>query len=230
MTPLRLKERNILVTAVTGSLVWHVACSVLFGISISPESSVRPKYGQINFLGPLLEKTAFEKMVVERHQPGETLDRVPFLIKSEQSLDNTGPVRHEENYVFRNDVKPGAERSLAAPERETALVPVRQGLYYNVGGTDRSIEGPLRDRPILYRPGMPDSVKMLMIEPGVVITRFRIVVSAEGYVTTVVPVLSSGNIKIDTGCAATLKQWRFAPRTGVHGEDAWGLVTLEIKR
>jgi len=224
-----IKERNFLFLAILVSLAWHLAWGSLVGISFGPVHAGHAKFGEINFLGPLIEKAAFEGAVVKARAKSEASDMPASLAEYEARLDREGTARMSARYEFTDTPKKDAMRPYTEPEREKLIGPLKKGIFYNVGGIDRSIEGPLRDRRIIYRPLLPDSVKIFVNENDVVLTRLKIKVNAEGYVQTVVPVILSGDPRIDTECAADLKQWKFIPVQPGGREEDWGIVTFFIK-
>ena len=82
-----LRDRYYLFFSMAFSAACHFLCLSLICIVITPNLKIRDQFTEVTFLGPILEKTAFEMMVEESEPRTETLYRTQAMRKSEEYLN-----------------------------------------------------------------------------------------------------------------------------------------------
>ncbi|MFH1791634.1 MAG: energy transducer TonB [Candidatus Omnitrophota bacterium] len=227
-----LSEKNFLLAGLTLSLTGHVLCFSIFGIDFGDSRPRQAVYTEVSFLGPILEKTAFEMMVEEYHPKAETLFRTSAILEREYYLEVAGPGREDEKSRFARDSGVSDRGHVSVRKGEGRDFLRDKGIFYHIRerGFNKFIEGPARERMIISKPAMPVFSKKFLTDNENFTTVFRFVLSHDGTVELVEPVMSSGYPDIDTECMNYIRSWKFEPRRGDSaGEKDWGNVTLHIK-
>ena len=229
------KERNLFAVSITVSAVWHLFWMSIVGIAITPNITMQDEFTKVTFLGPILEKTAFEMMIEESKPPAETFYRASLIKDTEVHLDIKGPDKIANSNAFVN-VKEGApfdRKKLTHHEKDKpCFILGSTTVFYHAGtkGLNRFIDGPAKNRLILFQPSFPYFSKKSIMEEEDFITKFRFILSGEGNVEFVEPIVSSGYPDVDMRCVKYLKQWKFAPQYMSESDDKqWGVVTLNIR-
>jgi len=230
------KMRNYFAASVVFSAFWHFLWISAIGINVEPNEIMRKEYTEVSFLGPILEKTAFEMMLEESSPKAETLYRPSVIVKDEAYLDVEGPGRSLKDKAFENEMlnkKQFVGKIYLSMEKEKPSYNVgEKRIYYHIEekALNRFIEGPAKQRVILFKPDMPYFTKRSLTEEKIFITRFKILISDRGDVEKIEPIISSGDPAIDLKCRAYLKQWKFVPRDSDDvREKEWGIITLNIE-
>ncbi len=218
------------------STVWHLFWICVVGIAITP--SVRPAnlHQEVGFLGPILEKTAFDLLTENVNPQAETLYSSSVLFQDEIYLKPEGPERK-----VRKEFLPGALsdgfvfflRDYVNDTREIQPYLAHiAGVKYE--GPDHieapGIKGPAADRGIIFKPGLPDIPAGLYGDNKEYAVKLKFFVSRKGLVYGVAPVVSSGFPEIDMEATKSLKRWRFSPSSGEKkSESDWGIITVMVK-
>jgi len=194
-------------------------------------------FQEVDFLGPILEKTAFDLMLEEAKPQAETLYAREALFLDEANLKPAGPERKvlkasmpiealdRFDFALRDymtDIKEiplcfvDDTRSFYGKAKKDIAVPSR-------------IEGPAASREIIFKP------ESLTMPPGLYsgenehTVKLKFYVSDKGIVRDVEPVISSGYPEIDMAAMKSIRRWRFSPLSIVEKENPmWGTVTLKI--
>lgn len=229
------KGRNYLIPSFVFSLCWHVGLLCAVGIVVMPKPAFQSTYTRVSFLGPILEKTAFEMMVEESRPKAETLYRTPFIIENEKRLDAEGPSRLGERDLFPNG--PGLNQTVQTggpvkPRKDITNPFIdKERLFRHIEERvlNRFIEGPAKERAVLYRPPEPRFVKRSFMHEDNFVTKLRFVLAGDGSVEFVEPVVSSGYPGIDIQCIRYLRQWKFMPSYEAGGGGDWGIIRIDVK-
>lgn len=216
------------------SAAWHLFWLSVVYIVITPTVRLQDDFTDINFLGPILEKTAFEIMAEDSTPRTEILYPMSAIIDSETYLDIKGPERLLKKDIFLGDGKTEAlfrEESYLTEKVNPAYFMDGRSIFYYVEEKilNRFIEGPARNRAVLFKPQFSLVSKLSYGDEENLMTKLRFTLSKEGNVELVEPVVSSGYPRIDLECIKYIKQWKFSPKAEVGQEKEWGIITLNIR-
>lgn len=223
--------------AILFSTAWHLFWMSVIGIVVTPSVQPTEAYQEIGFLGPILEKTAFDLMVEEVKPQAETLYAKSALFLDEVYLRPRGPRRkilkefaadtpRHRFAFFKNFMKGAREIPLYArkgirPSRPKAG---KKGLPFVV-------EGPAGEREVIFKPSLLTVSRALYGDAEGYRVKLKFFVSGKGIVYDPKPVVSSGYPEIDLRTMRFLKSWRFSPLR-VAGKDkpaVWGTVTIPVR-
>ena len=223
--------------AVVFSTVWHLFWIFAIGIVVTPNVRSNNVYQEVDFLGPILEKTAFDLMVDQATPKAETLYSSSILLSESIYLKPQGPRRRipeapgqvfmSKRFAFiKNHGKDKKEipRYIAENIRNFVSKP-------NEAKPASAVEGPARKREVIFKP------KALVIPRGIYGDQenyrleLKFFVANNGIVYDAIPAISSGYPEIDLVAIRFLKRWRFSPlsATDGHSRDAWGTVTVMVR-
>jgi len=215
---------------------WHLFWVCVIGIVITPTVQPSNLYQEINFLGPILEKTAFDMMTEGRKPLAETVYARSALFIDNVYLKPAGPkrkvlkttisetVRDKLTLILLDDIK-GAKETPSHYEEDIRM------FYRGMRPATESppIEGPAAERKIIFKPDR------LLISPGIYgddeeyVVKIRFLVSHNGIVYNAEPVVSSGYPEVDLQAMSFLKKWRFNPGNSAKDEVSWGIMTVNAK-
>jgi len=227
---------NYLLTSIFVSGVCHIFWLSSVGISTSARAETPKNYTKVSFLGPILEKTAFEMMMEGALPQAETLYASSIIEMDTQDVAVEGPSKISAEEVFqkidRRNKALFAKRYTVRESRAPRFSMGKKGLFYHIGekGLSKLIDGPAKTRAILYKPPMPAFSNKRLFEEEVFVTKYKFVLSKDGNVRSVEPLVSTGYPDIDMKCIKYLKQWKFAPRYVSDTDDQQvGIITLDVK-
>lgn len=229
-----VRETNYLGGALLFSAFWHVMWLSLIGIVAGPDIKAQEKFTEVSFLGPILEKTAFEMMVEESHPKSETLYRTSMIVKSEAHLDVKGPDRSVKKNAISELAKGETylkDEKYASNKNPAPYFIKGKSIFYHIGekGLNKFIEGPAKRRTIISKPPLPHFPKVSFVAEENFVLKFKFILSNDGNIEFLEPVVSSGYPKIDMQCAKYIKLWKFEPMGEDNEEKEWGIITLNIK-
>ena len=224
------------------SLSWHVFCMFCFTIVVLPASFPINKISNISFLGPILEKTAFEMMLEKKIQFKRTsykdimnLNNV-FLSRNERMPDSPKfdnsflETKEEKVKVSANDlfgdfkvIPPFLQNGLAAVQER-----VPQALSISPYGGDFLLEGPLSKREILFKPEVPVIAKRIEVGQESFAVELKFKASASGKIEEVALLASSGYPDVDMAAINYIKGFQFSPVSSPEKYE-WNKVKLNLK-
>ncbi len=218
------------------SILWHLICISAVNIVSLPGKFRFGELTSISFLGPILEKTALDIMMANRPvavrtnyeggaaiRPEIRTERNDTLLTRERMKQDIAK-RSEKNMgkavgVYFQETKevPALARSLNRPKRPAAI---KEG----------EISWPAASREVFYKPdkpNVPESVSSNMPFN----MEFNFLVSAQGDVKEVVPVISSGNAEVDLLGIRYLKSWKFGSlRSEAVQKEEWGRAKIVLSK
>jgi hypothetical protein len=222
--------------AILFSTVWHLFWMTAIGIIVTPSVQPSDVYQEVGFLGPILEKTAFDLMVEEVTPQAETLYAKSTFFLDSVYLKPEGPGRKvlkefkprgflNRLAFLKNFIENRKETPLyaAGSMRPSYAKPDRKELPL-------TLEGPAGKREIIFKPEPPRIPRGLYGDAEEYRVRLKFFVSADGIVYDLKPVVSSGCPEIDLRTIRFLKRWRFSPLSVVEKKKppAWGIATVKV--
>jgi len=209
------------------SLALHLISMSGVYIIIKPTVRLQDTYTNVNFLGPILEKTAFDIMVEDAAPNVETFYNTSTITESEEHLEIRGPEKMIRKSILPEDKK----TEIDIGKKEEKFIAEDRNVYYHLDykSLDHLMEGPAKGRAVFFKPQFPHLAESMYVDEKYFVTRLRFVLSREGNVEFVEPVISSGYPNIDMECVKYLKQWRFSPKSGDEDQKDWGIITLDLK-
>lgn len=218
------------------SLGWHLAWLSLTYIVITPTVSLQDSYSDVNFLGPILEKTAFEIMVEESRPQIETLYQTRALLGIDEQIEVAGPGKLAKKDIFQDKKTIGGQQKqtyLISGKGEYGYLTDRKDVFYHFEEkvANRFIEGPAKTRLVALKPVFRNLSKALYGDQERLVTKLKFILSDDGNVELVEFIVSSGYPQVDLECRKYLKQWKFYPKTreGLGQEKDWGIITLNVR-
>ena len=224
--------------AIIISTMWHLFWVSAICIVVTPSVQPTNAYHEIDFLGPILEKTAFDLMIEEVKPQAETLYARSALFLDNVYLKPEGPgrkvpsdfvpggVRDKIGFSLRDYIEDAKETPLYF-EQESRITYIRQ-----IGKRKDLlvVEGPARTREIIFKP------RHLTVSHGIYgdaeehFVKLRFFISGNGLVHDVEPIVSSGYPQIDIEAIRFLKKWRFSPSSLVEkAKSSWGTVAVKVE-
>jgi len=217
------------------SFAWHLFWICAIGIIITPTVQPSDIYPEVDFLGPILEKTAFDLMAEEATPQVEILYAKSSMLIEGIYLKPKGPNRK----VLKE----------FAPQRETNKfmlilqrylkgskeIPVYLTEEIDMLYTEKDVEvtplveGPAQNREIIFKPEPLTVPRGLYSDAEDYVIKLKFYVSNNGIVRDVEPVASSGYPQLDLEGIRFLKAWRFSPSDMAKDDESdWGIVTVRI--
>lgn len=216
---------RVLGLALMISLGVHVVVMSAIGI-VSYEGPGRTKpYTRIDFLGPILGKTAFDMMV------GRVVRMTPITPGAEGSL-----VEEEDLAVTAKDkVRPLAE---PGPHEEEALdvsaaaslsgwkaVPEAKVRAQEEARSALKMKGPedtgAMARKVIFRPDTPYFIKGQYGEKDSFRIKVKALLDAEGNVIKAEPLTTTGYPQLDMSAAKFVKSWTYEPSKALSRAEEW---------
>lgn len=219
------------------SSAWHLLWICLIGIIITP--SVQPSnfYQEVDFLGPILEKTAFDLMVEEATPQAETLYARTTFFQEKVYLKPSGPKRK----VLKEFI-PGTLREDFVVSLQDYLRDKKEVSRYSVGDISTFyrekkddapltvIEGSAGKREVIFKPKLTKVPRGLYGNAEKYFVKLRFFISNDGIVYDVEPLASSGYTRIDLQAVRFLRRWRFSPLSlAEKDKSTWGIVTVKVE-
>ncbi|MBL7158583.1 MAG: hypothetical protein ISS91_03650 [Candidatus Omnitrophica bacterium] len=217
------------------SSVWHLFWISAVEIVVTPTINSGCDYQEVNFLGPILEKTAFDIMADDYAHYGEAryaASSIFFLDRAH--LKAAGPKRH---ILDRNVPEKALNRftfNLQGYINDAKEIP-----FYMAEQKDfilleekemPKVEGPVKGREIIHKPDSPVVASESYGANATYSVEVRFAISHNGIVYRAEPLVSSGQPKIDIIAIRHVREWRFSPLSLVEREENnWGVVTVIIK-
>jgi len=214
------------------SVFWHLFWISIVTIISVPTGASLADYSKVSFLGPILEKTAFELMLEESPLRAETIYMKPVIPQYTFDVD----IAKADTGFF----KPASEMSepvmfrssfLDIIDEDKTTLPYFYKEVYSVSLKKDVARSPLGHRAVAFKPDRLPKIPIWIAQDK---ESFKIelefAVSATGAVERVTPVVSSGHPKIDMIGMNYLKGWRFAPlKDSEEKLDQTGRIEIELR-
>jgi hypothetical protein len=214
-------DRNLRI-AIGISLGVHIfAMSAV--VIVTPGNMDRKKgYTRVDFLGPILEKTAFDIMLESANPTVETsysLGNLPFGFRD---LKVPSPGRMSFEQEFPRHLEDSRDNAILDALIGYKTVP---DFYLDVKDTmpDSQSWSPDR-RKVVYMPDTPFIMKSLYGGKDFIDIRVRALVDPDGNVKKTEPVTTTGYPKLDITAAEFVKSWIFEKKKA--GGEEW--ITIEV--
>ncbi|MFH1380611.1 MAG: energy transducer TonB [Candidatus Omnitrophota bacterium] len=218
------------------SALWHLFWISAVIIIVTPTVQPSTMYQEVGFLGPILEKTAFDLMVDEVMPQAETLyargatfvDKIYLKPKGPKRriLKKSIPKTETENFSFvlEKYIKGAKEIPLYVSEKIKMIYATPEPEINPL-----AVQGPAGKREIIFKPRPPVAPKGIYGETDKYTIKLKFFVSNKGIVRDVEPVVSSGYPEIDMKAVTFLKNWRFSSLSAAKRDTlTWGAVTIKI--
>jgi len=219
----------------------------LFTIVILPISLPMSTISNVSFLGPLLEKTAFELMLDKNSRPKQATYREPmffnnaFLMHEESRIGKTKfdgfalKGQADSAGVSASDlfggykIIPAFSMKASTNEQKASPPPARlAGGSAAKGDNTFLIEGPLAQREIVLRPEAPVAAKRVGVEQKNFFVELKVKVAGDGKVEQADLLASSGYPDIDLAAINYIKGFQFSA-ADINSQAVWDKVKLSIK-
>lgn len=214
------------------SLTWHLVCMFAFNVVVLPGRYKTRDLTSVSFLGPILEETALQIMLVNK--PVAVTTRYRHSLKYTHSFDRkdepllVNETTDEARRHVSANVEDNISNALGIIFRKDKELP---NIVKGIGRRDThfrgssGISGAIAEREIIYKPNKPKLPSWITASvPYMVELDFR--VSSQGEVKEVVPAVSSGNPEVDLLGIRYLKGWKFAPLTRDRDDEERGRIKL----
>lgn len=205
------------------SSAWHLFWISAICVVVTPSVQPSNLYQEVNFLGPLLEKTAFDIMVDAVKPQTETLYARSTLFLSNVYLKPKGPVRRtlketlpdiqfdSTSFIFGEYGKEEVPTYFDENIRMMYAKPEKSELGVLGGGLSEK-------REVIFKPEAVTVPRGLYGETETYAVKLRFFVNDKGLVQDVELLASSGYPGIDLKAIGFLKKWRFSPAFREMGE------------
>jgi TonB family protein len=219
------------------SLSWHLFLLFFVTIVVLPANFKLAKTSAVSFLGPLLEKSAFEIMVEQQPQSRRTSFAQPFYSDGAAAIG-----LKREGAGLRFDKVFGLAPKAREPQTtelfgNSKIVPIFKQAQQTredaapADSKDFYIKGPLEGREIIFRPAYPTVPRRVEGQMQDVFgVELKFTVAPDGAVTDASLLASSGYPDIDLAAINYVKAFKFLPQgqTGA-GEGQTGAIRLNLK-
>ena len=222
---------RIFIIAFSFSLVWHLLWMSSVSIVV-PENLKLVGTSGISFLGPILDKTAFDMIMEDRPDFIDTTYRLPSLFldslmllelpSGDEEFDRgiISVPNKEKAYVSLRDLMGEVKKTPTYLREPFSSVPRKM--------TPSGLEGPVSARAVLFKPELPKLPQMFDVRDRQFSIKLKFYVLPDGKVESAEPVLSSGYPDIDLQGIRYIKNWQFEPKAG-SAEREWGIVHLKLE-
>jgi len=218
------------------STAWHLFWMCAICVVVTPTVHPRDVYQEVTFLGPILEKTAFDLMVDNVAPQGETLYARSTLFMHSVYLKPKGPERkvlgefspdilvNRFSVISRGYMKNDKEIPTYVLDRINILYRDKSDSLLEIPA-----EGPAGNREVIFKPKQATVPKGLYSNADEYVVRLKFFISDNGIVYDLEPVISSGYPEIDLLAVKYLKGWRFSLPHPQEEKNIWGIVTVRVR-
>ncbi|MBD3380473.1 MAG: hypothetical protein GF408_08450 [Candidatus Omnitrophica bacterium] len=218
-------------TAILISVGVHLAGMSAVEI-ITPEGLERIKpFTQVDFLGPILKKTAFEIMI-EHSEPGFSTAYGEFSAAPAGGYLKVATPRRKfsvERYPGYFGISPAAgvfdflSGSKSLPDMMLSRPMLGEPAVPRTGPLSG---GSSAERQVVHRPEQPNLLRGLYGNEAGFAVRFRVLVDRAGNVKMAEPLTTTGFPQLDLKAAEYVKSWIFAPANTTEPGEEW--VEVEV--
>lgn len=184
----------------------------------------------VSFLGPILEETALQIMLVNK--PVAVTTRYQHSLKYTHSIVERGdlPLEDETRDQAKRHVSTSVEDSIGnvlgiilRKSKEIPNIVKRISKRDTRSGSSRRISGAIAKREVIYKPNKPKLPSWITASVPFVL-ELDFCVSSQGEIKEIVPAVSSGDPEVDLLGIRYLKSWKFAPLTQNRDEEQRGRI------
>ena len=183
----------------------------------TPEDPGRKRpYSRVDFLGPILHKTAFDIMLENVNPAVMTTYRSSFRIPKNVYLNAVAPRRNFGRRALPELLEKDMDRSIMNLLVENKEVPE---LYADLNGAaqfpglwDTSADEEGTYRKVIYKPEQPFIIRGHYGDKEVFRMRMRVSISPDGKVYAAEPLTTTGYAQLDMFASKYVKSWLFDPR------------------
>lgn len=228
------------------SLSWHLFLMLFVTIVILPANFKMAKTSTVSFLGPLLEKTAFELMLEQKIPTRQVLFTQPMYPKTNLlSYNEKGLNGLKFDTVFSTPKTEDIEINTRELFGDFKFTPSFQQAGLDIGRertkqdlfTQREqenffIEGPLANREILFKPELPAIPKRVEEGQDSFVVELKFELLPDGRVGDVCLLASSGYPDIDLIAINYVTGFKFSPLdsgAGLKEKSVRGKIRLNLK-
>ena len=184
---------------------------------VTPEKIGRKKnFTRVDFLGPILEKTAFDIMLESTNPVVKTSYSFGDMPLGPRNLKVSSPGRMSVEPEFSSRLENSMDNSILKALAGYKIVP---DFYLDV------MEDVLTRRKVIYAPEAPFVMKDLYGGKDFIEVKIRAQVSPGGSVRKAEPVTTTGYPQLDIIAAKYVRSWTFEANES--SEDEW--MVLEVK-
>ena len=222
--------------AVVISILWHLFWMSAIGIVVTPTVQSSNAYKEVDFLGPILEKTAFDLITEDVTPHAETLYAKSTLLIENIYLKPRGPEREILRKVVLDTSQEKFFFILRDYIKNPKEIPYDLTEDMRIGYVEKRtkkassfIDGPLSTREIMFRPETFTVPGGLYGDQEEYLVRLKFFVTNNGTVRGIEPLVSSGYPEVDLLAVKSLKRWRFSPiHSTKRDNSSWGVVVIRI--
>jgi len=220
------------------STLWHLLWISLIAIIVTPTVQPSNGYQEVDFLGPILEKTAFDLMVEEITPRAETLYAKSDSFTNAIYLKPRGPERE----VLQTSIPDSAldpfrfilHDYFAGVKEVPVFVTHDFESKFQISPENRDntafVEGPAAAREVISKPEPVKLPRGLYGDTEEYRVRLKFFIFHNGIPYAVEPIVSSGYPEIDIQAIRFLKGWRFSPVSVIENDRSeWGIVDIRVK-
>jgi hypothetical protein len=213
------------------SLFWHLVWMSIVTIIVMPAGFKAADYSNIYFLGPVFEETAYDLMIEASPVRFETMYTRPFMPQYVLEVDIDESIGRYPQPGLDITASSLYEFSLRDIIREDKITVPYLFRKTSVVSGDLEAKSVLGQRALIFKPEEIPKVPIWVTQEK---ESFKIelefIVSPEGVVGEITPVVSSGYPNVDIIGMDYLKKWRFAPLTEAEEQkEETGRIELELK-
>lgn len=224
-------SRNLAI-ALLVSLGMHIFGMSAVTIITPPDPSRSPVYTRVDFLGPILRKTAFDIMLEDANPVLRTSYGYSFLAPESGYLNvvttkRTAPLQEFPDYLER-DMDARVLDFLVSPKAvpHFALEFKAEDFVLDKWTSPGDAE---ETRRVIYRPEAPKIVRAIYGDKDEHRVKVKLMVDSNGNVRKAEPVTTTGYPRLDIIASEFASRWIFEPREGSNGADEWHEVDVILK-
>ena len=213
----------------------RIALFISIGMHVMALSSVEiiaPKnfrtarrYTRVDFLGPILRKTAFDFMLKNVNPIVRTTYMCTFLVPQNGCLKALVPKRALRVQEFPEHLEDNMDMLVMGFLTGEKSVP---GLRMDLGDLyfEEEVPGAVKtlatkERKVIYRPEEPFIMRGLYGDKEKYRIKVRLLITADGNIKKVEPVTTTGFPEVDIIACKFVKGWIFEPAADAAGENEW---------
>ncbi|MFH1798661.1 MAG: hypothetical protein ABH844_04925 [Candidatus Omnitrophota bacterium] len=212
-------NRNLRI-AVLISFGAHIFAMLMVTI-VSPLEHVRVQpYTRVDFLGPLLNKTAFDIMLKNVNPLVETMY---------QNIQMDNHYKQLKSEVFQKSFETHHLPAVQERVMDGALSDFLSGTKTAPDFLTEKQKDESKGRKIIYHPPVPTFIKELYGDKTICKVDFRIYINSDGKIEKAEPVTTTGYPQLDLMAAKFVRSWIFEPKRTVSNYSEWHKVEVILE-